>query len=135
MLEPLSPRGQSGPVTTGPEAPLCAGPWRQLSCHKQGTSRPCLEQGSLGGEASGSPDLCGPAINLAFHLHVSVSVCKCVLSHVRLLVIPRTVACQAALSTDLSRQEYWSGLPCPSPGGLFNPGIKPEVSCISCIGR
>ena len=57
MLEPLSPRGQGGPVTTGPEAPLCAGHWRQLSCHNQGASRPCLEQGSLGGEASGSPDL------------------------------------------------------------------------------
>ena len=34
-------------------------------------------------------------------------------SHVQLFVTPLTVACQAPLSTGLSRQEYWSGLPCP----------------------
>ena len=37
-----------------------------------------------------------------------------------------TVACQVLLSMGLSRQEYWSGLPCPSPGDLSNPRIKPE---------
>ena len=36
-----------------------------------------------------------------------------------------TIACQAPLSTELSRQEYWSGLPFPTPGDLPNPGIKP----------
>ena len=36
-----------------------------------------------------------------------------------------TVACQASLSTRFSRQEYWSGLPCPPPGDLHDPGIKP----------
>ena len=36
-------------------------------------------------------------------------------SHVRLFATPRTVACQAPLSTGFSRQEYWSGLPFPSP--------------------
>ena len=36
----------------------------------------------------------------------------------------RTVACQAPLSTEFSRQEYWSGLPFPSPGDLPDPGIK-----------
>ena len=35
-----------------------------------------------------------------------------------------TVAHQAPLPMEFSRQEYWSGLPFPSPGGLFNPGIK-----------
>ena len=47
----------------------------------------------------------------------------CVLSrfsHVQLL------ACQAPLSMGFSRQEYWSGLPCPPPGDLPNLGIKPE---------
>ena len=38
---------------------------------------------------------------------------------------PRTVACQAPLFVGFSRQEYWSGLPFPSPGDLPNPGIKP----------
>ena len=47
------------------------------------------------------------------------------LSCVCLFVTPWTVARQAPLSMGLSRQEYWSGLPCPSPGHLPNPGIEP----------
>ena len=46
-------------------------------------------------------------------------------SQVRLFVTPWTVAHQAPLSMKFSRQEYWSGLPCPSPGDLPNPGIEP----------
>ena len=46
-------------------------------------------------------------------------------SRVRLLVTPRTAAYQAPLSMGFSRQEYWSGLPLPSPRDLLNPGIKP----------
>ena len=38
---------------------------------------------------------------------------------------PWTVACQVPLSMGFPKQEYWSGLPFPSPGGLSNPGIKP----------
>ena len=38
---------------------------------------------------------------------------------------PWTVAGQAPLSMGFSRQEYWSGLPFPSPGDLPNPGIEP----------
>ena len=37
-----------------------------------------------------------------------------------------TVVCQAPLSVELSRQEYWSGLPLPSPGDLPDPGIEPQ---------
>ena len=40
-------------------------------------------------------------------------------------VTPWTVAPQAPLSMGFSRQEYWSELPCPSPGNLPDPGIKP----------
>ena len=47
------------------------------------------------------------------------------LSRVRLFATPRTVARQAPLSMGFSRQEYWSGLPFPSPGDLPNPGIEP----------
>ena len=36
------------------------------------------------------------------------------------------VACQAPLSMKFSRQEYWSGLPFPSPGDLPDPGIEPR---------
>ena len=39
---------------------------------------------------------------------------------------PRTVACQAPLSTGFSRQEYGSGLPCSPSGDLPKPGIKPR---------
>ena len=47
------------------------------------------------------------------------------LSHVRLLVTLWTVAYQASPSVGFSRQEYWSGLPFPSPGDLPDPGIEP----------
>ena len=40
-------------------------------------------------------------------------------------VIPRTVAHQAPLSMEFSRQEHWSGLPFPSPGDFPNTGLKP----------
>ena len=46
-------------------------------------------------------------------------------SRVQLFATARTVACQAPLSMGFSRQEYWSRLPCPSPGDLPSPGIKP----------
>ena len=47
------------------------------------------------------------------------------LSPVQLFATPRTVAHQAPLSMEFSRQEYWSGLPFASPGDLPYPGIKP----------
>ena len=46
-------------------------------------------------------------------------------SCVQLFVTPWTVAQQAYLSMGFSRQEYWSGLPCPSPRDLPDPGIEP----------
>ena len=36
-----------------------------------------------------------------------------------------TVACQTLQSIGFFKQEYWNGLPCPSPGDLPDPGIKP----------
>ena len=47
------------------------------------------------------------------------------LSRVRLFATPWTVAYQAPPSMGFSRQEYWSGLPFPSPGDLPDPGLKP----------
>ena len=47
-------------------------------------------------------------------------------SHVGLFVTPWTVAHQAPLSMGFSRQENWSGLSCPPPGDLPDPGIEPE---------
>ena len=48
------------------------------------------------------------------------------LSRVQLFATPWTASSQAPPSMGFSRQEYWNGLPFPSPGGLPNPGIKPR---------
>ena len=48
-----------------------------------------------------------------------------------LFATPRTVACQAPLSMGSSRQEYWYGLPFPSPGDLPNPGTEPTSTALA----
>ena len=48
------------------------------------------------------------------------------LSRVQLFATPWTGAHQAPPSVEFSRQEYWSGVPFPSPGDLPNPGIEPR---------
>ena len=78
--------------------PLCCLPW-------QGDSLPLCHSGSL--------------------LHERSESGVKSLSRVRLFATPWTVAYQVPLSTRFSRQEYWSGLPLPSPGDLPNPGIEP----------
>ena len=63
---------------------------------------------------------------------------SCVLSRfscVWLCVILWTVACQSSLSMGFSKREYWSGLPCPPPRNLPEPGIKPASLTSTCIGR
>ena len=64
---------------------------------------------------------------------VCVCVCVCACTHARVhaqscLTLCASVDCncQAPLSMGFLRQEYWSGLPCPSPGNLPDPGIKPR---------
>ena len=52
------------------------------------------------------------------------------LSHVQLFATPWTIAYQAPPSMGFSRQEYWSGLPFPSPWDLPNPGLEPESSAL-----
>ena len=54
-------------------------------------------------------------------------------SLVRLFATPWTVARQAPLCMELSRQEYWSGLPYSPPGDIPNPGIEPTSACVSCV--
>ena len=61
-------------------------------------------------------------------------VCLYMLScfrHVQLFAVPWTVAHQAPLSNGFSMQEYWSELPCPPPGDLPNPGIKPTSPALA----
>ena len=57
-------------------------------------------------------------------------------SHVRLFASLWTVISQAPLSTGFSRQEYWSGLPFPTPRDLPDPGIEPKsLSSSTLAGR
>ena len=57
-------------------------------------------------------------------------VCCLVAKSCLTLCGPMTVAQQAPQSRELCRQEYWSGLPCPSLGDLPNPGIKPRSQAL-----
>ena len=52
------------------------------------------------------------------------------LSHVRLFATLWTAACWAPLSVRLPRQEYWSGLPLPSPGEVSPRRDQTHISCI-----
>ena len=70
-------------------------------------------------------DSCCFSFFFPFFLKMSIKW-KCQsLSRVRLFGILRTIVCQDPLSMEFSRQEYWSGVPFPSPGDLPDPGIKP----------
>ena len=60
-------------------------------------------------------------------LLISESVSHLVMSD---FVIPWTVVCQAPLSMEFSREEYWSRLPLPFSRDLPNPGIEPESPAI-----
>ena len=78
-----------------------------------------------------------PTMSL-FSPYLLCSSCLGVLSHfshVRLFATPWTVARQAPLSMGFFRQEYWSGLPCPPPRDLPDPGIKSASLKVSCVGR
>ena len=63
------------------------------------------------------------------HLCMKVKVKS--LSHVRLFATPWTVAHQVSPSVGFSRQEYWSGLPFPSPGESSPPRDRTQLSCIA----
>ena len=68
-------------------------------------------------------------LKLNFFLKVKVKVKS--LSHVRLFATPWTVTYQATPSKGFSRQEYWSGVPLPSPGDLPDSGIKPRTPALN----
>ena len=72
--------------------------------------------------------------NLKGHFQSLVRIWKCVSSSVvSNSVTPWTVVCQAPLSMGFPRQEYWRGLPFPSPGDLPNPSIEPRSSTLQSI--
>ena len=62
------------------------------------------------------------------------ALCVQLLGHVQLFVTLQTVAQQAPPSMEFSKQEYWSGFPCPPPGDLPDPGIKPVSLTSAALG-
>ena len=64
-------------------------------------------------------------------LSITWLVDACVLNHVQLSATSWTVAHQAPLPMEFSRQEYWSRLPFPSPGDLPNSGIEPVAPALA----
>ena len=85
----------------------------------------------------GTTGLWGPAPRLAFSWNTPscyVSECKS-LRCLPLFVTPWTLAHQASLSMGVSRPEYWSGLPCPSLGGLPNPRIESRFPALQAPGK
>ena len=73
--------------------------------------------------------LCPGGSNLAQQMKVKLSVTQ----SRRTLCYPWTVVHQAPLSREFSRQDYWSGLPFPSPGDLLNPVIECQFPAL--VGR
>ena len=71
------------------------------------------------------PFLWSKCLSLWRYHTVLTTLCAQSLSHVQLFVPPWTVACQTPLSMGFSQQEYWSGLPFPTPGDTPDPGINP----------
>ena len=59
------------------------------------------------------------------------NICVYELSRVQLFVTPWAVTCQATLSVEFSRQEYWNGLPFPSSGDIPSPGIEPASPALA----
>ena len=105
--------------------------WVAIS-FSRGSSRPrdrtlifCVVDRFFTAEAPGKPINIYTHTHTHTHTHIYMKVKVRSLSRVRLFVTPWTVAYQAFPSMGFSRQEYWSGLPFPSPGDLPNPGIEP----------
>ena len=67
-------------------------------------------------------------INSMLCMHACVLSC---FSHIQLFNILWSVARPAPLSMGFSRQEYWSGLPCPPPGDLPHPGMEPTSPALA----
>ena len=97
---------------------------KSLGCHLHRTVSVLSQQCDWGwGTFESTADGLESEVN---HLGSGCAVCQS-LSCVQLFMTPWPGAHQSPLSMGFSRQEYWSGLPLPSPGDLPNPGIKPPT--------
>ena len=122
--QPLHHQGRRG-GRTGPEA--APDPDRDRQREGRGPVRSGNSKGKKWRLCSSGG--AGPRLSLAHKNKVQMKVKS--LSRVRLFAIPWTVARQAPLCMEFSRQEYWSGMPFPSPGGSSWPGDWTQVSGIA----
>ena len=108
-----------------------APPSRGFSRQEYWSGLPCPPPGDLADPGIEPISPASPALQ-AGHLPTEpprkpyLGLCALLLSRVQLFATLWTVAYQAPLSMGFSRQEYWSGLPFPSPGDLPYPGIEPR---------
>ena len=73
-----------------------------------------------------------PRVFLLFFYLKKKKMCKCQLhSHVQLFATPWTVICHVPLSMGFPRQEYWTGLPFPTPRELPDSGIEPTFPALA----
>ena len=102
--------------------------WAQQGSHQKSLS-PALkpQPDTISYQKKSYRDLLGTHLHLCVHRMLTAQL----LSHVRLYATPWNVAHQAPLSMEFSRQEYWSGLPFPSPGDLLPPGIEPASPALA----
>ena len=70
---------------------------------------------------------------IKYNLYLCVYHSILVASHIQLFATPWTVAHQGSLSKKFSGQEYWSGLPFPSPEDPPNPGMEPESLVLETV--
>ena len=104
--------------------------WRELICWH------CLCFHSGGENKPGALSLRWVPLHLAAHTFPQPAWCiPSHFSRVQLYATLQAVACLAPLSMGFPRQEYWSGLPCPSPADLPDSEIKTYVSYVPCISR
>ena len=116
LLTAIPPYREHGVAPLGPPAPMQP---PLLGC---GVAPPGHHPWPRAWGSSSLPHFCAVGCSRHASAHPEVKSLSCV----RLFATPWTVAHQAPLSMGFSRQEYWSGLPFPSPGDLPNPGIKPR---------
>ena len=93
-------------------------------------ARDCCQEVHFCNSCIPIPDLSNPQVlfknSIASNSRLCVCVCVCMHMHLVMSIsaFPWTIACQAPLSVEFSRQKYWSGLPFHSPGDYPDSGIK-----------
>ena len=100
----------------------------EISRQEHWSGLPCLSPGYLASPGIEHTSLMSPTLSGRFFTISTTWEFHAMLrrfSSVWLFVTPWTVAHQVPLFMGLSRQEHWSRLPCPPPGDLLDPGIKP----------